>query len=88
MAKHPEPWGGEVHRPAWLNRRKKAPPPGDTPERAAERHNLPDAVGGKSTHQNAVDLMGAANVMMPKAPPASSASTTRTSARKTRPGRT
>lgn len=39
MALEREPWGGEARIPRWLRSLLRRPPdPGDTPERAHERH--------------------------------------------------
>jgi hypothetical protein len=39
MARDLEPWGGDVRMPRWMRRVLRRPEgPGDTPERARERH--------------------------------------------------
>jgi hypothetical protein len=68
MTRQREPWGGELHLPAWLRRRKNRAAPGDTPERARERgsHHVPGPAGpAKTPGQNALDLMGTFKIMMP-----------------------
>jgi hypothetical protein len=58
VARHPESWGGAL--------RRHDDPRDDTPERRLERHNLPEPTRTKTPNENAVDLLGSANVMMPK----------------------
>ena len=66
VARHPESWDGAL--------RRHDDSRDDTPERRMERHNLPEEepTRTKTPNENAVDLLGSANVMMPKEPQATS----------------
>jgi hypothetical protein len=54
--KQPEAWGGEVHLPRWLRRRRK-PEPGDTPEKLEEGERAPQPQ--RSVLENVDRAMGA-----------------------------
>jgi hypothetical protein len=68
MSRESEFWGGEVHFPRWLRRRRNRQSADDTPERQREsRGRRYEPFPGKSEPgKTAEDMLGAYKIMLPR----------------------